>query len=123
MAHARLSASARDKVILIERVEAAVDGYGHPTQRPRAVEIARPWANIVFGSGQEQREAAQNGGSQSASFAVLASPETAGVSVRDRIRYPLSDPDPANWPVWEIQARAEMGFNEGFDFTATRVAG
>ncbi|MFB0875461.1 MULTISPECIES: head-tail adaptor protein [unclassified Sphingobium] len=122
MAHSRLSATARDKPILIQAIVAATDGFGHPTVEPEPREIARPWANIAFGSGSEQREAAQQGGSQVASFAVLWTPETKSVSVRDRIRYPLSDPDPAKWPVWEINAVAELGFNEGFAFTATRVA-
>lgn len=122
MGHRRLTASARDKRILIEHPQAAIDGRGHPTKNLEWVEAANPWANIEYGSGSEQREAAQNSGSQTASFAVLRSSETRVVGIRYRIRYPLSDPDPAKWPAWEISAIAELGFNEGFAFTATRVA-
>jgi head-tail adaptor len=123
MGHPRLTAKARDKKILIETVTAGIDGFGQRTIDPQPHEISRPWANVAYGSGSEQREAAQNGGSQTASFAVLKSRESDSVSVRYRIRYPLSDPDPAKWPVWDIQAVAELGFNEGYAFTATRVAG
>ena len=122
MAHPRLTAHARDKRIAVEKLTAGRDGFGHPTINRSWDELARPWANIAFGSGSEQREAAQMGGAQTASFAVLQDGATLALSVRDRIRYPLSDPDPAKWPVWEIQAKAELGFNEGFALTATRVA-
>lgn len=122
MAHARLTLKARDKRIMIEAIDAGADSFGQPTSNPQAREIARPWANIVFGGGAEQREAAQHGGAQTASFAVLANSETSATSVRYRIRFPLSDPDPNKWPVWEIQAIAQLGYNEGIDLVATRVA-
>ncbi|SEI68331.1 Phage head-tail joining protein [Sphingobium sp. AP50] len=122
MGDPRLTAKARDKRILIETETGGSDGFGHKPINTEWNAVANPWANIAYGSGSEQREAAQIGGSQTASFAVLNSGETKTVSVRDRIRYPLSDPDPAKWPAWEISAVAELGFNEGFAFTATRVA-
>lgn len=122
MSDRRLTAKGRDKRILMETRDAAADGYGHPTVAVDWRPFARPWANVAFGSGSEQREAAQQSGSQTATFVVLADSETASASVRDRIRYPLSDRDPSKWPTWEIQAVAELGFNEGLAFTATRVA-
>lgn len=122
MPHSRLTVKARDKRILIERFEAGPDGFGQSTINAQPFEIARPWANIAFGSGAEQREAAQHGGAQTASFAVLATSETSAAGVRNRIRFPIADPDPEKWPIWEIQAVARLGYNEGFDFTATRVA-
>lgn len=122
MGHPRLTARARDKRILIEARVAGTDGFGHKTIDAEWRTVAEPWANVAFGSGSEQREAAQLGGSQSASFAVLADSETGAAGVQCRIRYPLSDPDPAKWPAWEISAVAELGFNEGLAFTATRVA-
>jgi len=117
-----LQARKRNKRISIERLGAGVDGFGHTTLNPDWREESRAWAGIVFGSGGEQREAAQQGGSQTATFYVAANEKHAATSVRDRIRYPLSDRDPGKWPCWEIQAVAELGFNEGFAFTATRVA-
>lgn len=117
-----LQARKRNKRILIEQLGAGVDGFGHKTVDQDWREVARAWAGIVFGSGGEQREAAQQGGSQTATFYVAANDKTAATSVRDRIRYPVSDRDPRKWPVWEIQAVAELGFNEGFAFTAIRVA-
>lgn len=117
-----LQARKRNKRISIERLGAGVDGFGHKTVNPDWREKCRAWAGIVFGSGGEQREAAQQGGSQTATFYVAASEKTAMTSVRDRIRYPLSDRDPRKWPTWEIQAVVELGLNEGFALTATRVA-
>lgn len=118
----RLRANRRNKRILFSKMTAGVDGFGHATVNPRIAEWTRAWAGIQYGAGSEQRDAAQVGGSQTATFDVPANRQTAAVSVRDRICYPISDPDPAKWPVWEIQAVAELGFNEGYAFTATRVA-
>lgn len=123
MGDPRLTPGRRNKRIVFERTSAGADGFGHATVAPRNDDLARVWANILFGSGSEQREAAQQGGAQTATFLVLADSETVGVSVRDHVLYPLSDPDPDKWPSWEIQAVAEVGLNEGFAFTATRVAG
>lgn len=117
-----LQARKRNKRILVEKCAGGIDGFGHKTVGAEWREYCRAWVSITFGSGGEQREAAQNGGNQTATFYALANDMADSISVRDRIRYPLSDPDPKNWPAWEINAVAELGFNEGYAFTATRVA-
>lgn len=117
-----LTASRRDKKIAFEAMVADVDGYGQKTGNLTPAERCKAWACIIFGPGAEQRQAAQNGGAQTASFHALSTSATRSVSVRDRIRYPISDANRDNWPVWEIQAIAELGRNEGLAFTATRVA-
>lgn len=117
-----LQARRRNKRIAFESLQAGTDGYGHKTVNARWREVCRAWAGIIFGTGGEQRDAMQEGGSQTATFEVPANDKTLAVSVKDRIRYPLSDPDPAKWPAWEIGAVAELGVNEGVAFTATRVA-
>lgn len=122
MGDPRLLPRRRNKRILFEERVGGMDGFGHRTVDAEWRETAARSANILFGAGSEQREAAQQGGSQTATFLVLADSDTRAVSVRDRIRYPLSDPDPRKTPAWEISAIEEIGFNEGYAFTATRVA-
>lgn len=117
-----LQSRRRNKRISIEKLHAAMDGFGHKSNNAEWKEECRAWVAITYGNGGEQREAAQLGGSQTATFYAPANEKTRTVSVRDRIRYPLSDPDPAKWPAWEISAVAELGFNEGYAFTAMRVA-
>lgn len=117
-----LQARKRNLRISIEKKKAGVDGFGQKTVNVDWREETRAWAGIAYGGGGEQREAAQQGGSQTATFYVGANEKTRATSVKDRIRYPLSDPDPRKWPTWEIQAKADLGFNEGFAFTATRVS-
>lgn len=79
-------------------------------------------AAIFYGTGQEQRQAAQESASQTASFEVLSNAKTRAISVTDKLRYPVADPNPDNWPVWDIQSANELGLNEGVHITATRVA-
>lgn len=78
-------------------------------------------ADIFFGSGREQREAAQESASQAASFEVLSHAKTRALLATDRLRYPVTDPVPANWPIWDIQAFNDLGANEGVRITATRA--
>jgi head-tail adaptor len=80
------------------------------------------YSAIFYGSGREQREAAQENASQSASFEVLSHSKTRAISVTDRLCYPVTDPDPTNWPVWDIQAVNDIDFNKGVRVTATRAA-
>ena len=128
MGDRRLLPARRNKRIRFEVRRGEKDGFGHRTVNAEWREKAHRSANVMYGAGSEQRaaaqprEAAQQVGSQTASFYVLADSDTRAVSISDRIRYPLSDPDPAKWPAWEISAIEEIGFNEGFGFTATRVA-
>lgn len=119
-----LAAGRRNKRILIEYLDADRDEFGHPTVDPDWRQRGKLWAGITFGRGSEQREAAQQGGAQTATFYVVISSTARATSVKDRIRYPMSGPHPEEWPAWEISAIAEVEDrgNQGFTFTATRVA-
>jgi hypothetical protein len=107
--------------IAIQRPGAPTDdGYNTIPGAPST--FATEYARIIWGTGREQREAAQENASQTASFEVLSNVKTRAISVTDKLCYPVSDPVPANWPVWDIQAVADLGFNEGVRVTATRPA-
>jgi hypothetical protein len=111
----------RKHKVIIQRQGALVDdGY---TTSPGAYEnYTTQRAAIFWGNGREQREAAQEVGSQPASFEVPSNSKTRAISVTDRLCYPVTDLDPANWPAWDIQAVSDLGFNVGVRITATRAA-
>lgn len=109
------------KIVIRRETVIGSDGYGQDT-----VALATwttEWAAIFYGSGREQREAAQENASQTASFEVLSNMKTRAISVTDKLCYPVTDPDPVNWPVWDIQSTNDLGLNEGVRITATRPAG
>jgi head-tail adaptor len=117
MAVASLKAGRRDRRIAFVRKQAGVDGRGHATVGEAWVIIGtKLWASAYFGSGEEQRDAAQDGGRQKASFDVLNSATTRSLKVTDRLCYPVSDVEPDNWPAWDIRGIAPMG-SEGFRIT------
>lgn len=116
----RLRATARHHRISIERLVAGADGFGQPTTDAVWTEIGRAWAAVIFGNGSEQREAAQVGGSQAATFDIRREALEAG-SVRLRVRYPISDAVQAQWPAWDIQAIADIE-PDGLALVATKVA-
>lgn len=73
----------------------------------------REWAATYYGSGSEQRAAAQTRGVQTASFEVLSNARTRAISVADhRIRFDGS--------VWNITAKHPIGANAGVRVTAVR---
>lgn len=107
--------------IIIQRAGAPGDD-GYTTTPGAFTTYTTQRAAIYYGTGKEQREAAQEVGSQPASFEVPSNSLTRATSVTDRLCYPVSDPDPANWPAWDIQAVSDLGFNVGVRITATRAA-
>lgn len=114
------SAGKRPHRIVIQRKTVTEDAMGG--EIPTWSEWTTDYSEIVYGGGREQREAAQESAAQTASFEVLSHSKTRAISVADRLCYPVTDPDPANWPVWDIQAANETGFHEGVLITATRAA-
>jgi hypothetical protein len=116
-----LMKASRPYKIIIQRTVAPVDD-GYTTQPGGWGEYAAEFARIIWGTGKEQREAAQEAGSQIASFEVLSNSKTRALSITDRVCYPVTDPDPDKWPAWDIQAIADLGFNEGLRITCARAA-
>jgi len=69
------------------------------------------FAEVLFGTGQERRQAAQEGASQTATFIVLATPKTRQVGTKHRIN--------ALGGVWDITSAIPVGMAE-IHITATR---
>jgi head-tail adaptor len=115
------SASRRKHKIVIQRTGAPTDD-GYTTNPGAWANYATEMAAIYYGTGREQREAAQENATQTASFEVLSNSKTRALSVTDRICFPVTDPDPENWPTWDIQAVNEIGSNKGVRITATKAA-
>lgn len=106
------TAGRRNRLITIERAGPEIDdGY---TRQPGAyVLFARAWAEVLFGTGEERRQAAQENASQVATFKVLANPMTKQVSPSDRIQ--------AFGVAWDITSAIPVG-NAEIHITATRKA-
>lgn len=103
------TAGRRNRLISIERAGAATDdGY---TRQPGAyAELTKAWAEVLFGTGQERREAAQESAAQTATFIILANPTTRTLTPVDRI----------NWQgIWDITSAIPVGMAE-IHLTAAR---
>lgn len=103
-------AGQRDKRITFLRIGDGLDAHGG--EGSAWVEFCSARAAVFWGSGNERRDAAREGASQSASFVVLATERTRGVTVRDRIG--LRDAE------WEIKGIVERGRHE-IEFNAVRA--
>lgn len=78
-------ASERTELIVFERATVAEDGYGG--EEPTWATYVSRRARVRFGTAQEKREAAQEGGVQSATFECVRSAELDSVTLEDRISY------------------------------------
>ncbi len=95
--------------ISIERATVAQDDYGEEISTWS--QIARPWAAMFYGTGQERRQAAAEMGQQSVTLNVLASALTRSVNLKDRIV--------VGTETWDIVGISPIGRRE-IDFTAVR---
>jgi hypothetical protein len=116
-----MRATPRKYRIVIERSGPPFDD-GMTTQPGAFATYLAANAAIIWGSGNEQRKAAQEGGAQIATFEVLSNAKTRDLSVTDRIRYPVSGADASEWPIWDIQAVSDLGLNDGVRVTAQRAS-
>jgi SPP1 family predicted phage head-tail adaptor len=103
----------RNRLITIQRATVVTDDFGGET--PTWAAWTTAWAEVLFGTGSERREAAQEYGSAAATFRVLHNTKTAAVKVTDRIVF-----DGSNWDVvGNVPSRA---LNDGREITAIRAA-
>lgn len=103
------SASQRKELIVIERVTATEDAYGGEAEVWATYATRR--ASVRFGTAQEKREAAQEGGVQSATFECERSSTLDSVTLKDRISYLGS-----SWDLTEIAPLSRKTIR----FTGTR---
>lgn len=89
------SASQRRELIVFQRGTATTNDYNE--QSLSWATLATRRARVRFGTAQEKREAAQEGGVQSATFECVRSAALDAVTLKDRISYLSS-----NWDLTEI---------------------
>lgn len=106
-----MKARERNQKIVIERKTVTTDDYGGEVETWAT--FATEWAKVVYGSGREQREAAQLQGSLPAAFEVDSNSNTRAVTELDRINF--------DGAYWNISAPPnDLGLNEGVRILATR---
>jgi hypothetical protein len=105
------SASQRTELIVFKRQATSENEYGEPVGSGDPTVLATRRARVRFGTAQEKREAAQEGGVQSATFECVRSTTLEGVLLSDFITYDGSD--------WDIVECAPLS-RKDIRFTATR---
>lgn len=107
----RVEAGKRDRLIVIERATFTTDAMGGRIETWH--QYARAWAQVIFGTGAERREAAQQIASVSATFRIVSSPTLATVTPQHRIQFMGA--------VWDISSVVPLG-RANIEITATRAA-
>jgi head-tail adaptor len=105
-----MNASNRTELIVIQRSTPVEDEVGGETLTWSTYATRR--ARVRFGTAQEKREAAQEGGVQSATFECQRSAVLDAVTLKDRISYLNSS--------WDITETAPLD-RKTIRFTATRT--
>lgn len=104
-----MKAGKRDRKVSVERYTVTEDAFGGTVET--WAEHLQAWAQVIYGTGQERREAGRENASQPATFRLLADSETLGITTADRIAF-----DGANW---DIVSLSPLG-REGLEITAVR---
>ena len=94
-----MTAGKRRDLVTIERGVASQDALGEETLDWGS--LGQEWAEIIYGNGVEQRQAAMEGGSLPATFLVNDNAMTRSVRLKDRIIFDegvwdITDNKPAN---------------------------
>jgi head-tail adaptor len=87
-----------DRLVAFQVSTPTTDDYGGEVHAWATVEEA--WARVRFGRADEKREAAQEAGSQSATFEMAISNALMSVTLRDRLWYDNSP--------WDITEKADL---------------
>lgn len=107
---AGVTAGKRDRKVVFERATTVQDDHGEEV--PSWAPIVGAFAAVSWGAGSERREAAQEQGTQAATFRVLATAKTRSVSLKDRLMM--------GGEAWDITSIAPVTRGE-IEFTATRA--
>jgi head-tail adaptor len=110
------SASQRTELIVFERSSGVENEYGEKATAWN--ELLRRRARVRFGTAQEKREAAQEGGIQSATFECVRSAALDAVTLKDRIRY-LPSSTAGQLSAWDLTEIAPLD-RATIRFTGTR---
>lgn len=102
-----IGAGKRNRRIRVEAATITKNGFNEPvkTWGPYCTAMAA----VIFGSGQERRDAAQEGASAAATFVVPHNPRTKAISVEYRIQFDGSAWDiVSNVPSVQLNAMREI---------------
>lgn len=105
-------AGQRTELIVFQRATLTTNEYNEQVSTWPGTEVAQRRARVRFGTAQEKREAAQEGGVQSATFECERSPALDAVSLKDRISYLGS-----SWDLTEVAPLDQKTIR----FTGTRT--
>jgi SPP1 family predicted phage head-tail adaptor len=108
-----IPAGDRATLVTFERGTPSSDGYGGETLTWASIE--RAWAKVLYGTGSERRQAAQEGADQAVTIMVNWTPALADVVPKDRASF-----DGFAWDITSPPAR--VGQNNELHFTAVRSA-
>jgi SPP1 family predicted phage head-tail adaptor len=109
-----IPAGERTTVVTFEHGTSATDDYGGETLT-WASRSAEAWAKVLYGTGQERRQAAQESADQAATVMVNWTPTLGGVVPKDRATF--------DGFAWDITAPpARVGLNDELHFTVVRSA-
>lgn len=102
----------RDRLVTIERNSGTTENaFGEVVENWASYCTA--WCEVIYGSGQERRDAGLEGADQPATFRTLASTETLAVTVADRINF-----DGFYWDITNVSPLDR----DGVEWTAIRRA-
>lgn len=108
-----IGAGQRDRKVIFQRATVTRSTLGVEKEGPWS-DLGDAMARVLYGTGQERRDAAATGSSQAATFRVLANSMTRGVTTKDRISFDNL--------VWNITGSVPIGRHE-IEFTATAGKG
>lgn len=114
-----IAAGTLDRFVRLERRSVTEDPYGGEVETWSTLADRR--ASVRFGTGQERREAAQEGSTLAATFRLRRDPATATLNTTDRLRFDALDggADPASAPAWDIVSVVPFE-RDAIDIVATR---
>lgn len=108
-----MRAGARSYPVTFIRAAETTDDYNQPVEGwDSPTTVATATAQVMFGTAQEKREAAQQAAEQSATFECLRTPTLDGVTAKDRIVF-----DGSQWGITERAPLDRMNIR----FTAMRI--
>lgn len=105
-----MRAGRRDTPVVLERFTSTADAYNEPVETWAS--IGREMAEVYFSRGDERRRAAMEQGEEAATFKMLATARTRGLTVRDRLQ--------ALGRVWNVRGSVPRGRTE-IEVTAVAV--
>lgn len=89
------STGERDRLITVQRATVTVDEYGGEIEAWE--DVQQTWARVRFGRAEEKRQAAAEGGQQSATFEIIPTNSLLAVTLKESILF-----DGDRWDLTEV---------------------